>query len=119
MGDFIFVFGSNLAGRHGKGAAKDAVKYYGAEYGNPKGLQGQSYAIPTKDKNLKPLSLLEIEEYIREFLYFAASHPDLRFNLTPIGTGLAGYTKRQVWELLQNYEIPCNIYLSYTWLKGN
>lgn len=84
----IFVFGSNLAGRHGKGAASFAMERYGAIYGQGVGLQGQSYAIPTKDGNLKPLPLGEIEKYVIRFLDFAREHPELDFQLTAIGTGL-------------------------------
>ena len=57
----IFVFGSNKAGRHGKGAAKYALENHGAIYGQGEGLQGNSYAIPTKDENLKPISLQGID----------------------------------------------------------
>ena len=68
--DMIFVFGSNLAGRHGKGAAKSALAY-GAVYGQGSGLQGRSYAIPTKDGNLKIRSLQKIEASVNTFLEFA------------------------------------------------
>ena len=88
-----FVFGSNEAGRHGKGAALFAVKHHGAQYGQGYGLQGSSFAIPTKDGSLKTLSLDKIAEYIKSFLTFAQEHPDMIFRLTPIGTGLAGLEK--------------------------
>lgn len=93
MGD-VFVFGSNLAGRHGKGAALYARKHYGAEYGNPVGRQGNSYAIPTKDSSFRPLPLNCINSYIQEFIIEVYRHPFDRFLLTKIGSGLAGYT----WE---------------------
>jgi hypothetical protein len=67
----VFVFGSNLAGRHGKGAALDAIKFYGAIYGQGIGRQGNSYAIPTKDADLKPLKLLEIMPYVQSFFIYA------------------------------------------------
>lgn len=86
----IFVFGSNLAGRHGKGAALDAKNTYGAEYGVGKGLTGRSYALPTKGKNLEKLDLDEIKTYVDEFLDFAEQNPDKRFYVTSFGTGLAG-----------------------------
>ena len=78
----VFVFGSNLAGRHGKGAALYARQYYGAIYGNGVGMQGvgaqgSSYAIPTKDHNLKTLPLREIEVHVHNFLNFAIEHPEL------------------------------------------
>ena len=92
----IFVFGSNLAGRHGKGAAKYAIVNHGAIYGKGFGLQGSSYGIPTKDANLKTLPLEFIERYVDEFKIFAKEHPELQFNVTRIGCGLAGYKDEQI-----------------------
>ena len=92
MSKSIFVFGSNLAGRHGKGAALFARRYHGAIYGQGIGLQGNSYAIPTKDANLKTLSLHSIERHILDFKIFSSNHPELLFNITRVGCGLAGYT---------------------------
>ena len=63
----IFVFGSNLAGRHGAGAAKEARLSWGAIYGQGVGLQGYSYAIPTKSQYMKPLPLEAIKVYVDEF----------------------------------------------------
>lgn len=85
----IFVFGSNLAGRHGAGAAKYAVQHHGAIYGQGVGLQGNSYALPTKDKQIKTLPLERIEEYVKDFIRFACKHPEHTFNVTKIGCGLA------------------------------
>ena len=87
----IFVFGSNLAGRHGAGAARCAHEKYGAIYGQGIGLQGNSYAIPTKSKNLVTLPILDIYTHVQNFMKFAKENPALRFNLTRIGCGLAGY----------------------------
>jgi hypothetical protein len=87
----IFVFGSNLAGRHGKGAALTARQQHGAIYGQGFGIQGHSYAIPTKDEQLRVLPLDRIDEYIRHFITDAVAHPELHFNITRIGCGLAGY----------------------------
>lgn len=92
----IFVFGSNLAGKHGKGAALFAKQNYGAIYGQGVGLQGNSYAIPTKDKSLNQLPLKEIEFYVKQFIRFAKEHPEYIFNLTRIGCGLAGYKDSQI-----------------------
>ena len=94
--DEIFVFGSNLAGRHGKGAALFAKQYHGAIYGKGEGLQGTSYAIPTKDGNLQTLRLDEIAKHVDRFKSFAAAFAGLIFKLTPIGCGLAGYTPEQI-----------------------
>jgi hypothetical protein len=95
-GHEIFVFGSNLAGRHGAGAALHAFKECGAIYGQGEGLQGQSYAIPTKSKTLCVLSLTKIYEYVANFIRFAQAHPALTFRVTRIGCGLAGYTDGQI-----------------------
>ncbi len=84
----IFVFGSNLAGRHGAGAAKQAMKW-GAKYGQGYGLQGQTFAIPTKDENIQTLPLIVIQKYVDKFIDFADKHQELKFLVTPIGTGLA------------------------------
>ena len=85
----IWVFGSNLAGRHGAGYALYCRIHHGAIYGQGIGLQGDSYAIPTKDRALKLLSLERIREFVEDFVYFALEHPELEFNVSPIGCGLA------------------------------
>jgi len=103
----IFVFGSNLAGRHGKGAALWALKHRGAIVGQGKGLQGQSYGIPTKDENIRTLPIIEIRGYVNEFLEFARSRKDLQFELTPIGCGLAGYRHNQIAPLFAS--APSNV----------
>lgn len=99
----IFVFGSNLAGRHGKGAALHARKWCGAVYGVGVGRTGNSYAIPTKDKNLKTLALPAIQSHVTVFLTYASEHPELHFQLTPIGCGLAGYTPAQIAPMFKGY----------------
>jgi hypothetical protein len=87
----IFVFGSNLAGRHGAGAARDAFKKHGAVYGRGMGRQGNSYAIPTKDRQLKPLPLWAIAGHISNFMEYVETHPEHTFHITRVGSGLAGY----------------------------
>lgn len=109
----IFVFGSNLAGRHGKGAAQTALREYGAIYGQAHGLQGSSWGIPTKDENLKPLPLIIISEYVKQFLNYAASHPSRFFWVTPIGTGLAGYSHEQIAPMFKGY--TRNVYVDPKW----
>ena len=94
--DKIFVFGSNLAGRHGVGAAATALNVYGARYGKGQGLIGQSYAIPTKDQHLRSLSLHDIALYVQQFITFAKNRRDLTFYITPIGCGYAGYKREQI-----------------------
>lgn len=86
----VFVFGSNEAGRHGAGAAKTAMDA-GAVWGVGFGYQGSTFAIPTKDWNVETLSLDSIQFYVNRFLAFADAHEDLKFLVTRIGCGLAGY----------------------------
>lgn len=105
----IFVFGSNEAGRHGKGAAKFARLYRGAVYGQGEGLQGQSYAIPTKTGDLKVLPLVLIAAAIERFRRFAASRPDLVFEVTPVGCGHAGYHPNQIAVMFKDCPANCRL----------
>lgn len=105
----VFVFGSNLAGIHGGGAARWAYENRGAEWGVGFGLTGTSFAIPTKDWNIETLPLGEIEKFVRRFLKFARARPDLTFQLTPIGCGHAGYTPEQIAPMFK--EAPENVML--------
>jgi hypothetical protein len=106
----VFVFGSNLAGRHGKGAALWARKHRGAIYGQAFGLQGNSFAIPTKDENLRTLSLREIHLSVTAFCLYAMAHPEMAFQLTPIGCGLAGLSPCQIAPMFEgapeNVQLP-------------
>lgn len=98
----IFVFGSNLSGVHGKGAAKQALQW-GAKIGIEVGMVGSTYAIPTKDVNVrKTLSRKVIERYVDEFIEFAKDHPNLTFLVTEIGCGLAGLTPEVVAPMFKN-----------------
>lgn len=105
----IFVFGSNLAGRHGKGSALYARHKFEAIYGQGEGLQGRSYAIPTKDRNLNVLPLTEIEKHVNIFLEFARNHSEYIFNVTAIGCGLAGYKYEQIAPFFK--DVPENVNL--------
>jgi hypothetical protein len=105
----IFVFGSNLAGRHGKGAALYAYQERGAIYGQGKGLQGTSYAIPTKGRQMERLGVAEIRYHVQEFLRFARRTPEFTFEVTPIGCGLAGYRPRDIAPLFIG--APANVKL--------
>ncbi|MFG1462284.1 hypothetical protein V5F77_05235 [Xanthobacter sp. DSM 24535] len=109
MGEPIFVFGSNLAGRHGAGAALWAWHYRGAIYGQGEGLQGQSYGIATKDVALKTRSLSAVDHSVRAFLDFARSRPDLMFQVTPIGCGLAGYRHEDIAPMFRNAPENCTL----------
>lgn len=113
--EYVFVFGSNLAGRHGKGAALFALKNKGAIYGQGEGFQGTSYALPTKDKLLQTLPLNEIKRYVDNFLIFANQHTDLKFQVTRVGCGLAGYNDHHIAPLFKG--APLNCYFDPLW-KG-
>jgi hypothetical protein len=87
----IFVFGSNLLGIHKRGAALSALQDHGAILGQGIGLQGQSYAIPTKENPRRSLDLITINKFVAEFLSYASYTPELCYMVTPIGCGLAGW----------------------------
>lgn len=103
----VFVFGSNLAGRHGKGAALFARLHRGAVYGVGRGPQGNSYAIPTKDENLRVIGLHEIGEHVRHFLEHARARPDDAFEVTAVGCGLAGYRPEQIAPFFRGAPSNC------------
>ena len=105
----IFVFGSNTAGRHGKGAALAAKRKHGAIDGQGEGLQGTSYAIPTKGAHLQVLGLGQISRHVNRFLVFARNNPNMIFALTPIGCGLAGYKPEEIAPLFA--DAPANVEL--------
>ena len=92
----IFVFGSNLGGKHDGGAAYTARAKYGAIQGRGVGLQGKSYAIPTKR-----MSVLEIKPYVDAFILFAKDHPELLFWVTRIGCGHSGHTDEEIAPLFK------------------
>ena len=103
-----FVFGSNEAGRHGKGAALCAKKYFGAIYGQGHGEQGRSYAVATKDASLRSLSIDEIRENVRVFIQHAVNHPHKQFAVSRIGCGLAGYKDEDIAPMFKGS--PSNVY---------
>ena len=109
----VLVFGSNEAGRHGKGAALYARKHHGAEYGVGVGRTGNSYAIPTKDTNIKTLPLDKIEVYVKDFLQYALENNTLTFQVTKIGCGLAGYSEDDIKPMFKN--APDNCVLPEGW----
>ena len=90
----IFVFGSNLAGAHGGGAARAARIHFGAVMGQGVGLQGRSYAIPTMQGGPET-----IKPYVDDFILFAKQHPEVTFLVTPIGCGIAGFHARDIAPL--------------------
>ena len=102
----IFVFGSNLAGAHGGGAARLAYERFGAIMGQGVGLQGQSYAIPTMQGGVDT-----IKPYVYEFIAFAKQHPEMTFLVTKIGCGIAGFRVDEIAPLFANAVEVENIHL--------
>lgn len=109
----IFVFGSNKAGKHGKGAAKYAIDHYGAVYGMGVGLQGESYAIPTKNHNLTIMRRTEIQMYVNQFIRIAELMEDQPFLVTRIGCGLSGYKDSEMATLF--IHAPYNCIMPIQW----
>ena len=106
----IFVFGSNLAGMHGGGAAYIAYRKFGAIMGQGVGLQGQSYGIPTMQGGVET-----IKPYVDDFIEFAKAHPELTFLVTRIGCGIAGFTDDEIAPLFKNAHDAENIVLPEGW----
>ena len=104
--DEIFVFGSNLMGAHAGGAAHVAYRLFGAVWGNGVGLQGQSYAIPTMQGGIET-----IKPYVDEFIEFARLHPKMKFLVTPIGCGIAGFEPDDIAPLFKAASDVENVYL--------
>ena len=101
MARTIFVFDSNLSGKHGAGDSGFALANYGAVYGQSEGLQGESYAIPTHDKRGRPLPLDKIEMYVKRFIGYANRHPEYRYTVSTIGYR-AGYTFDQIAPMFED-----------------
>ena len=102
----IFVFGSNLQGMHGGGAARVAHEKFGAVWGEGIGLQGQSYAIPTMHGGIDAIA-----PYVNDFIAFAKEHPELKFLVTEIGCGIAGFRISEMAPLFKEVLEMENIYL--------
>lgn len=114
----VFVFGSNTAGRHGRGAALIAFQKFGAVQGKGEGLYGKSYALPTLDGNLKQRTYRELSGSVSRFLRYCDRHPELTFYLTKVGCGLAGYPEwfmrgLFVEDITSNF--PANLILPQEW----
>lgn len=108
----IFVFGSNLAGAHGGGAARIALRNFGAIWGQGVGLQGQSYAIPTMQGGTET-----IRPYVEQFIEFAETRPDLKFYVTRIGCGIAGFSPAEIAPLFKNALGKPNIVLPHDFVQ--
>lgn len=117
----VFVFGSNLAGRHGAGAAKAAKERFGAIYGVGAGPTGRAYAIPTKDgrgnADLKSpdqvLPLPVVAAHVRRFVDYATQHPELRFFVTRVGCGLSGRLDSEVAPLFAGAPPNCSFAIEW------
>ena len=108
----IFVFGSNLAGKHGGGAARYAYEKFGAVWGEGVGLHGQTYAIPTMQGGVET-----IKPYVDQFIAFAMQHPELTFLVTRIGCGIAGFTDEEMAPLFKAAMKVDNILLPGSFCK--
>ncbi len=109
----IFVFGSNLDGFHGGGAARIAMDRFGAVWGQGVGLQGQCYAIPTMQGGVET-----IKPYVDEFIAFAEQHPEYKFLVTRIGCGIAGFADEEIAPLFQEALNVENIILPREFVKA-
>lgn len=113
----IFVFGSNMAGIHGAGAAKAALAF-GAKHGSWAGPEGRTYAIPTKDDRIQTLQLHVIESYVRAFIRHAKARPDQSFFVTRVGCGLAGYRDEQIAPMFLGAPANCSFAEQWRALLG-
>jgi hypothetical protein len=99
----IFVFGSNLAGQHIGGAAKQAHEQFGAEIGVGEGMTGQCYAFPTLGNNFEKLPFHMLRRSVRKLYQCCIDFPSFSFLLTPVGTGIAGYKVSEIAPLFKNH----------------
>ena len=111
----IFVFGSNLSGIHGAGAARHAFTHHGAVMGQGMGLQGSSYALPTKGVKISFMPLEDIGRHVAAFISFAQIRPDLTFRVTRVGCGLAGFKDTEIAPLFRGALGLSNIRLPKGW----
>lgn len=102
----VFVFGSNMNGRHYGGAAAQAMEW-GAVMGICVGRQGQTYAIPTLDTDMTKLPLETIRHHLNEFSTYARLYPNTRFLLTKVGCGIAGFTEEEIESIMP--DLPSNV----------
>lgn len=110
----VFVFGSNLAGRHGKGDALIALNRWGAVYSQGEGLQGDCYGVPTKDANIRTRALIEILPAVRRFVAFAIANPALDFEVQALGCRLAGYEPQHIAPMFQGAPKNCYFHPVFT-----
>ncbi len=116
--DMIFVFGSNTAGVHGAGAARTALLQHGAKWGEGEGHVGDSYAIPTKEgfksgEIRATLPILTIAHHVNNFIQYARANPQLKFQVTQLGCGLAGLKPEHIAPMFM--KAPENCYFDHAW----
>jgi hypothetical protein len=114
----IFVFGSNLLGIHKKGAALDALTKHGAILGQGIGLQGNSYAIPTKQSPARSLDLVQINKFVADFLNYAYYTPEHVYHVTQIGCGLAGFEPCQIAPMFRLVKFMGNVRINETFANN-
>lgn len=114
--DVIFVFGSNLSGRHGAGAAFIARLNWGAVTGVGEGRTGNAYALPTKDTRIRTLPLETIGYYWARFYQYASVRPKTQFLITPFGTGLAGYSIAEIRSIMRDQPTR-NMWFTGDWYR--
>ena len=114
-GTAVFVFGSNLAGIHGAGAARHAEEHWGAKRGVGVGLTGMAYGIPTKNHNINKMSLKQIKPQVDELKLFATHMPSITFKVTQIGCGLAGYKPEDIAPMFE--DSPKNCWFDHAWYQ--
>ena len=102
----IFVFGSNIHGMHGGGAAYFATKHFDAEWGVGEGLTGKCYALPTMEGGVD-----YIGEKVKRFLECAKEHPELKFYVTPVACGIAGFCVEEIAPLFRDAIALTNVIL--------
>lgn len=108
----VFVFGSNLSGKHVGGAARTAHKYFGAKWGVGEGHTGQTYAIPTTQGGVQA-----IKQYVDRFIQYTKEHPELHFLVTPIGCGIASYTPEEIAPLFKDLLDSNNVNLPNSFIN--
>jgi hypothetical protein len=119
----IFVFGSNLLGIHKRGAALHALNHHGAILGQGIGLQGSSYALPTKQSPSRSLDVVQINKFVADFLNYAYYTPEHTYMVTAIGCGLAGWKPCQIAPLfrlardLKNVKLPMQFQDYLPWME--
>lgn len=111
----IFVFGSNLAGRHGRGAAHAARLYYDAVYGVGEGPTGRTYAIPTLDSRFQKRSLKDIKISIDKFIEYVIQNPHKDFFITMIGCGLANFKSSEIAPMFISLKDKTNVSFPKPW----